>query len=125
MNTFLINFIDNNVFILLPYLVLAFAISCILVALSYLIVTQNIDLEKNSGYECGFDPFSDARDPFYIQFYIISLLFIIFDIEVVFFLPFIITIEYTNIYTYYVFMIFVVLLVQSLYYEWYKKCLEF
>lgn len=125
MNTLLINFIDNNVFVLLPYLVLAFAISCILVALSYLIVTQNIDLEKNSGYECGFDPFSDARDPFYIQFYIISLLFIIFDIEVVFFLPFIITIEYTNIYTYYVFMIFVILLVQSLYYEWYKKCLEF
>jgi NADH-quinone oxidoreductase subunit A len=47
-----------------------------------------------TGYECGFDPFSDARDPFNIKFYLVSILFIIFDVEIIFFFPWIMCQKY-------------------------------
>jgi NADH-quinone oxidoreductase subunit A len=58
-----------------------------MVSLCYLIADHYLYSEKISGYECGFDPFSDARDPFNIKFYLISILFIIFDIELIYFFP--------------------------------------
>ena len=59
----------------------------ILFGISYCISDSNLYIDKVSGYECGFDPFSDARDPFNIKFYLVSILFIIFDIEMIFFFP--------------------------------------
>lgn len=59
----------------------------ILLGISYCLSDSNVYLDKVSGYECGFDPFSDARDPFNIKFYLVSILFIIFDVELIFFFP--------------------------------------
>ena len=59
----------------------------IIFILSYLLAVQNPDNEKISAYECGFEPFEDARNKFDVRFYIVAILFIIFDIEVVFLFP--------------------------------------
>lgn len=119
------NLINHNIIYLFPYFLLSFALSCLLIGISYLVANQNMDLEKTSGYECGFDPFNDARDPFYIQFYIIALLFIIFDIEVIFFLPFIAALKYITLIGYSFMLLFILMLIISLYHEWNKKCIEF
>jgi NADH-quinone oxidoreductase subunit A len=68
-------------------MVLAFLISGIILGLSYIIAIQTPDAEKTSAYECGFEPFEDARNRFDVRFYIVAILFIIFDLEVAFLLP--------------------------------------
>lgn len=62
-------------------------LSIFILLLCLLIANNNFYFEKNIGYECGFNPFSDARDPFNIKFFLIAILFILFDIEVLFFFP--------------------------------------
>lgn len=59
----------------------------LLFGIAYCLSDSNMYLDKLSGYECGFDPFSDARDPFNIKFYLVSILFLIFDVEIIFFFP--------------------------------------
>ena len=66
---------------------MALLISGIVLALSYLLAVQAPDFEKTSAYECGFEPFEDARNKFDVRFYIVAILFIIFDIEVVYLFP--------------------------------------
>jgi NADH-quinone oxidoreductase subunit A len=68
-------------------MLLAFLISGIILGLSYIIAIQTPDAEKTSAYECGFEPFEDARNRFDVRFYIVAILFIIFDLEVAFLLP--------------------------------------
>jgi NADH:ubiquinone oxidoreductase subunit 3 (subunit A) len=72
---------------LLIAVLLALAISTIVLVLSYLVATQTPDPEKTSAYECGFEPFEDARNRFDVRFYIVAILFIIFDLEVAFLFP--------------------------------------
>jgi NADH-quinone oxidoreductase subunit A len=66
---------------------LALIISGVILALSFIIAIQTPDPEKTSAYECGFEPFEDARNRFDVRFYIVAILFIIFDLEVAFLLP--------------------------------------
>jgi NADH-quinone oxidoreductase subunit A len=66
---------------------LALVISVVLLVLSYLLAIQSPDSEKTSAYECGFEPFEDARNRFDVRFYIVAILFIIFDLEVAFLFP--------------------------------------
>jgi NADH-quinone oxidoreductase subunit A len=92
------------------YMVLSFVICSIILGLCYVLSGNNLYYEKSSGYECGFDPFSDAREPFYVKFYLIAILFIIFDVEVVFFFSmdifFIRDIIYRFVYDVYIFSYF-------------------
>jgi NADH-quinone oxidoreductase subunit A len=73
--------------ILLIFVVLSVIISSIVLLLSLIIASQNPYYEKVSAYECGFEPFEDARNKFEVRFYIVAILFIIFDLEVVYMLP--------------------------------------
>ena len=66
------------------YFIIALALACIISGLSFVFAVRKADPEKISAYECGFDPFDDARSRFDIQFYLVSILFIIFDLEVTF-----------------------------------------
>lgn len=68
-------------------LVLSFAFSTVLFAASYLLTVKNADVEKVSAYECGFDPFGDARNTFDVRFYLVAILFLIFDLEVSYLFP--------------------------------------
>jgi NADH-quinone oxidoreductase subunit A len=77
-----INYSYIGVFIILNIL-----ISVILMLLSYIIVQKNPYKEKISTYECGFEPFEDTRNKFDVRFYIVAILFLIFDIEVIYLFP--------------------------------------
>lgn len=66
---------------------LALLISSVVLLLSYILAIQTPDPEKTSAYECGFEPFEDARNRFDIRFYIVAILFLIFDLEVAYLFP--------------------------------------
>jgi len=72
---------------ILIYLCFAIFLALLIVVLSYLLVAQSPETEKLSTYECGFEPYGDARNQFNIQFYVIAILFILFDIEIIFLVP--------------------------------------
>lgn len=77
----------NQYLILLLFIIFSLVLGFIIFGLSYLIAIQTPDSEKTSAYECGFEPFEDARNKFDVRFYIVAILFIIFDIEVVYLFP--------------------------------------
>ena len=74
-------------FSILLFLIIAFLLSFLIFGLSYLLSVQNPDTEKLSAYECGFDPYEDERHTFDVRFYLVAILFIIFDIEAMFLFP--------------------------------------
>ena len=74
-------------FSILLFLIIAILLSLLIFGLSYLFSVQNPDTEKLSAYECGFDPYEDARHTFDVRFYLVAILFIIFDIEAMFLFP--------------------------------------
>jgi NADH-quinone oxidoreductase subunit A len=120
----MINYYYNSYSEFYIYLVLTLGIVLILFGVSYIVANQKLYTEKVLGYECGFDPFSDARDPFHIKFYLISILFIIFDIEVVFFFPWAIAFQeftYVELYSMY---FFIFILTLGFIYEWRKGVLD-
>ncbi len=80
--------------------------------------------EKISSYECGFEAFSDAREPFDIKFYLIAILFIIFDVEVLFFFPFVCSINIIFIEGFYTMILFMIILMIGFAYEWRKNCMD-
>ena len=81
------SFFINEYFPILLLLFVAIALACIILGASYFLSVQRPDTEKNSVYECGFDPFEDARNTFDVRFYLVAILFIIFDLEAAFLYP--------------------------------------
>jgi len=81
------NILSSNYIILLICISFSIILGLIIFGLSYFIAVQNPDSEKMSAYECGFEPFEDARNKFDVRFYIVAILFIIFDVEVVYLFP--------------------------------------
>jgi NADH-quinone oxidoreductase subunit A len=79
--------ISLNYFILLLIIIIFSIISFILILLSYIFIYQKTDVEKTSAYECGFQPFEDTRIEFNIKYYLIAILFIIFDLELIYLVP--------------------------------------
>lgn len=106
------------------YLILILLISSFILILCYIIIVNNLYYEKSSSYECGFDPFSDAREPFYIKFYLISILFIIFDVEVIFFFPWIFSIIQISYFGFFIMYLFLIISGIGFCYEWKKGSLD-
>ena len=69
------------------YVIVATILATVLIGLSYLFAVKNPDPEKISVYECGFDPFGDSRQKFEVRFFLVGILFIIFDLEISFLFP--------------------------------------
>nr|UCC46149.1 NADH dehydrogenase subunit 3 [Zicrona caerulea] len=87
--------------------------------------TSEKEREKMSPFECGFDPKSSARTPFSIQFFLIAVLFLIFDIEIAIILPIIITMKWSLTKTWILtIMLFIIILILGLYHEWNNGVLE-
>nr|APX40128.1 NADH dehydrogenase subunit 3 [Chaetocnema arida] len=83
------------------------------------------DREKNSPFECGFDPSSTARLPFSLHFFLIAIIFLIFDVEITLIIPFIYTIKICNIMNYSMLLsFFIIILLSGLYHEWNQGALE-
>src|ERR1700733_13616099 len=91
---------------LLAFLITSIVLVLIILGATFFINPPTNDYEKHSAYECGFEPFGDARSFFDIHFYTIGLLFIIFDLEIVFLIPFAINIESTSFVGYINFLLF-------------------
>lgn len=72
---------------LVVFLVVGLILSGVILGASLLIAVSSADAEKVSAYECGFDPFNDARRPFDVRFYVVAILFLLFDVEAVFVFP--------------------------------------
>nr|YP_010021630.1 NADH dehydrogenase subunit 3 [Matuta victor]QOL10571.1 NADH dehydrogenase subunit 3 [Matuta victor] len=84
-----------------------------------------IDREKNSPYECGFDPKNTARMPFSLQFFLIAVIFLIFDVEITLLLPIASIFLFTNIFSWIITSIlFLIILLLGLYYEWFQGALQ-
>lgn len=103
---------------------LALIISGVILGLSYVLAVSAPDPEKTSAYECGFEPFEDARNRFDVRFYIVAILFIIFDLEVAFLFPWAATITYTGVTGYTIALIFLIILTIGFIYEVVKGSLN-
>ena len=82
------------------------------------------DAEKGSAYECGFEPFNDARMQFDVRYYLVAILFILFDLEVAFLVPWALVLKELGLFGYLSMMIFLAILVVGFIYEWKKGALE-
>jgi len=102
----------------------ALAIGLALMASAFLIAIRRPDAEKLSAYECGFDAFDDARMHFDIRFYLVAILFIIFDLEVAFLFPWAISLKEVGIFGFWSMMVFLGILTIGFVYEWRKGALE-
>jgi len=111
-------------FILLIFFCFSLFLSFLLIFLSYFLTSKSNDWEKVSSYECGFEPFSDARNTFNIQFYIIGILFIIFDIEISYMLPWAISLGNIGLFSFWVMVLFLTFLTLGFIYEWKKGALN-
>ena len=78
---------------ILLFLSVAIVLSAVILGASYLLAVQNPDTEKLSAYECGFDPYEDARHTFDVRFYLVAILFIIFDIQAMFLFPWAVSLD--------------------------------
>ncbi|MGI9392149.1 MAG: NADH-quinone oxidoreductase subunit A [Parvibaculales bacterium] len=95
-----------------------------LLILPFLLAPYHPDKEKNSPYECGFEPFDDAHMPFDIRFYLVALLFIIFDLEIAFLFPWAVSLKGIGIFGFWSMMVFLGVLTVGFVYEWKKGALE-
>ena len=111
-------------FPILVFLGIAIAVAGVALGASVMIARQRPDIEKNSPYECGFEPFSDARHKFDVRFYLVAILFIIFDLEVAFLFPWAVTLGKIGVFGFWSMMIFLGILTIGFIYEWRKGALE-
>nr|AAL29427.1 ND3 [Clibanarius albidigitus] len=105
---------------------LVFIVSCVVMILASFLSKKTImDREKNSPYECGFDPKGSARLPFSLRFFLIAVIFLIFDVEITLILPVAWILELSNVYSWAVVgLFFILILLFGLYYEWDQGALE-
>jgi NADH-quinone oxidoreductase subunit A len=116
---FLLNYLP-----ILLFMGIAIVMSVVMIAGSMLLGKQNPDPEKLSAYECGFDAFSDARNKFDVRFYLVCLLFIIFDLEIAFLFPWAIALGDIGMFGFWSMMVFLGVLTVGFIYEWKKGGLE-
>ena len=106
------------------FLLFSIILSLVIFFLSYVISSKLDDAEKLSAYECGFNPFFDSRVEFDIKFYIVAILFLIFDLEISFLFPFSVGLNTMTSSGFYGMLFFLFLLTIGFYYEWKKGALD-
>jgi NADH-quinone oxidoreductase subunit A len=111
-------------FPILVFLVIAGGIAVAMITASYILARQRPDSEKLSPYECGFDPFEDARVRFDVRYYLVAILFIIFDLEVAFLFPWAVSLGDIGIFGFWSMIVFLGVLTVGFAYEWMKGALE-
>ena len=106
------------------FLFIALAFSIGFVVVNFAFSPKNPDPEKLSAYECGFDAFSDSRVKFDVRFYLVAILFIIFDLEIAFLFPWAISLSNIGLLGFFSMIIFLSVLTIGFIYEWKKGALE-
>ena len=113
----------SDYFPVLLFIGVAIVLTCILL-FTFFIANQNPDTEKLSAYECGFDPYEDARHTFDVKFYLVGILFLVFDIETMYLLPWSVSLSKINILGFWSMIDFIIELSVGLVYVWYIGALE-
>jgi len=111
-------------FPILVFLAIAGGIAIAMIAASFVLARQRPDSEKLSPYECGFDPFEDARIRFDVRYYLVAILFIIFDLEVAFLFPWAASLGDIGVFGFWSMVGFLGVLTVGFAYEWRKGALE-
>ena len=114
----------NNYLTIVIFLVIALVLSLGFIVLNFAFSPKNPDPEKLSSYECGFEPFNDSRMEFDIRFYLVAILFIIFDLEIAFLFPWAITLGNIGYFGFFSMMLFLFILTIGFVYEWKKGALD-
>ena len=122
-------FLDNSLIkkeylILLIFLLLAIVLTVVIVGASYLLVRQNPESEKLSAYECGFEPYEDSRHTYDVRFCVIAILFIIFDIEIMFLIPWCVSVSKLDLLGFWSMIDFLLELGIGFFYVWYCRALD-
>jgi len=118
------SFLHYQYYVLLIYLIIAVVLSIIILVASYFFAIQNPETEKLSTYECGFEPYGDARNLFDVKFYLIAIFFIVFDIETMFLYPWCLAVSKSTLLNYWSMIDFILELSVGLFYIWYIGALE-
>ena len=114
----------NNYLTIIIFLAIALMLSLGFLILNFAFSPKNPDPEKLSAYECGFEPFNDSRMEFDIRFYLVAILFIIFDLEIAFLFPWAITLGNLGLFGFFSMMLFLFILTIGFIYEWKKGALD-
>jgi len=109
---------------ILIFLGIALAVATAAISGAFIVGRQHPDAEKNTAFECGFAAFEDARTKFDVRFYLVAILFIIFDLEVAFLFPWAISLGEVGVYGFWSMMVFLGILTIGFVYEWKKGALE-
>lgn len=110
--------------LIFKYFFFCLLLALILFFLSFFIVYQNANAEKISVYECGFSPFGDSRSRFEVRFYIVAILFMIFDLEIVFLFPWVLSLDNMSNFGFFAMVFFLFVLTIGFIYEWFKGALD-
>ena len=111
-------------FPILIFIAIAGAVAVAMVSGSFLLGRRRPDSEKLSPYECGFEPFEDARIRFDVRYYLVAILFIIFDLEVAFLFPWAVSLGDIGLFGFWSMVVFLAVLTIGFIYEWRKGALE-
>ena len=114
----------KDYFPIMLFLFIALALSIGFIVLNFIFSPKNPDPEKLSAYECGFEPFNDSRMEFDVRFYLVAILFIIFDLEIAFLFPWAISLGTIGLYGYISMLVFLFILTIGFIYEWKKGALD-
>jgi NADH-quinone oxidoreductase subunit A len=109
---------------ILIFLGIAVGMTLMILMASFVIARQRPDTEKLSPYECGFEPFEDTRGRFDVRYYLVAILFIIFDLEVAFLFPWAVSLGNIGMFGFWSMMFFLAILTIGFVYEWKKGALE-
>jgi NADH-quinone oxidoreductase subunit A len=109
---------------ILVFLVIAFGLSAMMIVASLIAGFRKPDAEKLSAYECGFDAFDDTRSKFDVRFYLVAILFIIFDLEIAFLFPWAVSLGNIGLFGFWSMVIFLGVLTVGFVYEWKKGALD-
>lgn len=114
----------ENYLPILVFIGIGVVIGAIAIAVGFLLGPHQPDSEKNSPYECGFEAFEDSRMKFDVRYYLVAILFIIFDLEIAFLFPWAIVLEDIGLFGFLAMVLFLGILVIGFIYEWKKGALE-
>ena len=114
----------ENYFPILLFIVIGLAVGVVPMALGWLFGPNRPDSEKLSPYECGFEAFEDARMKFDVRYYLVAILFILFDLEIAFLFPWAVVLNEIGWFGFVAMMVFLGILVVGFIYEWMKGALE-
>ena len=116
--------VKNEYTLVLIFIIIALLLALILIGASFFLSNQNPESEKLSPYECGFEPFEDTRHVFNVKFIVIAIFFILFDIEIMFLMPWCVSLSKLGLLSYWSMIDFLFELIVGYFYIWYCGSLD-